>query len=93
MVFELIVFGIILLAVGYWATMFAMGRRDDVLHGHFVQDEEVAGPPVSQGISRPRLPLPARPAARQVPAGTQPSKDSLQALLTVIKQDLQDAAR
>ncbi len=82
MVFELIVFGVILLAVGYWATMFVMGRRDDVLHGKFVE-HEVSAEPVRS------LPPRARPTA---PA-PQPDKDSLQALLTVIKQDLHDAAR
>ena len=91
MVFELIVFGIILLAVGYWATMFAMGRRDDVLHGHFVQDEEAPRPTVAPGIPRRMPPMPARPQVAA--AAAQPSKDSLEALLTVIKQDLQDAAR
>ena len=29
----------ILLAVGYWATLWIMGRRDDVLHGQFVEFE------------------------------------------------------
>lgn len=35
--FELGIFCVILLAVGYWATMWTMGRRDDVLHGKFVE--------------------------------------------------------
>ncbi|WP_029078702.1 hypothetical protein [Bradyrhizobium sp. th.b2] len=86
MVFELIVSGGILLAVGYWATMFAMGRRDDVLHGKFVEQEEDAEP------QRRQMP-PLTRARRVVQAAPQPSKDSLQALLTVIKQDLHDAAR
>lgn len=61
--FELVVSGVILLAVGYWATMFAMGRRDDVLHGRFVQDEPEAEPV----LSMPSLP----PRARQRnPTGT-----------------------
>jgi len=54
--------------------MFVMGRRDDVLHGKFVEDE----------------PVRFMPRAQPAP---QPNKDSLQALLTVIKQDLHDAAR
>ena len=97
MIFELIVFGVILLAVGYWATMFAMGRRDDVLHGDFVEDEPDAEPvdPVRPLVTRAvsRRPL---PPARPVPAAQPPdkdNKDSLQALLTVIKRDLHDAAR
>ncbi|MGN1289279.1 MAG: hypothetical protein ACI4XG_22230 [Bradyrhizobium sp.] len=84
MVFEAIVFGVIVLAVGYWATMFVMGRRDDVLHGKFVEEEPAAEPP--------RLMRPA-PRVRPAPAAPQPNKDSLQALLTVIKRDLHDAAR
>lgn len=79
MVFEAIVFGVILLALGYWATMFVMGRRDDVLHGKFVADEPAADP--------------VRFMPRVQPAAPRPNKDSLQALLTVIKQDLHDAAR
>lgn len=78
MVFEAIVFGVIVLAVGYWATMFVMGRRDDVLHGKFVEEEAAAEPA--------RL-------MRHAPAAPRPNKDSLQALLTVIKRDLHDAAR
>ncbi|MGY3528089.1 hypothetical protein ACVILK_000116 [Bradyrhizobium embrapense] len=81
MVFEAIVVGVILLALGYWATMFVMGRRDDVLHGKFVADEPAAEP------VRPK------PRVQSAPAAPQPNKDSLQALLTVIKQDLHDAAR
>ena len=85
MVFEAIVSGVILLALGYWATMFVMGRRDDVLHGKFVEQEEDAEPP-ARFISHV-------PRARPVPPAPQPNNDSLQALLTVIKQDLHDAAR
>ena len=78
MVFEAIVSGVILRALGYWATMFVMGRRDDVLHGKFVEDEPAAEP------------VRFMPRAQPAP---QANKDSLQALLTVIKQDLHDAAR
>ncbi|NEV02507.1 hypothetical protein [Bradyrhizobium uaiense] len=81
MVFELIVFGVILLAVGYWATMFVMGRRDDVLHGKFVEDQPDAEP------------VRFMPRVRPAQAAPQQSRDSLQAQLTVIKQDLHDAAR
>jgi hypothetical protein len=37
--FELIILCVIALAVGYWATLWLMGRRNDVLHGHFVQTD------------------------------------------------------
>jgi hypothetical protein len=79
MIFELVVFGVILLAVGYWATMFVMGRRDDVLHGKFVEER----PDIERARAMPTRPM--APAAR-------PGADSLQAL-TVIKRDLHDAAR
>jgi hypothetical protein len=37
--FEIGIFCVILFAVGYWATLFIMGRREDVLHGEFVAGE------------------------------------------------------
>jgi hypothetical protein len=40
---EISVFCVILLAAGYWATMFVMGRRDDVIHGKFVRAEDDIG--------------------------------------------------
>jgi hypothetical protein len=52
--FELGIFCVILLAVGYWATMWTMGRRNDVPHGKFVQPEPQAEPAA--------LPPPAAPA-------------------------------
>jgi hypothetical protein len=42
--FEVIVFCVIGLAIGYWAALFLMGRRDDVLHGDFVQGERQSEP-------------------------------------------------
>ena len=83
MVFEAIVSGVILLALGYWATMFVMGRRDDVLHGKFVEEQPDTEP------------VRFTPQVRCAPAPLppQPNKDSLQALLTVIKRDINDAAR
>ena len=79
--FELGILGVILLAVGYWATLWMAGRRDDVLHGKFVQMEPgaavaKASEPVSAAHVTPRA-----------------STESLQSLLAVIKQDLKDAAR
>lgn len=46
--FEIIVFCVILFAIAYWTTLFIMGRREDVLHGEFVEAEpELAGGPVA----------------------------------------------
>ena len=53
--FEFGIFCVILLAVGYWATIWAIGRRDDVLHGKFVEAEPEAEPAAA--------PLPAAPRA------------------------------
>jgi hypothetical protein len=78
--FEIGIFCVIALAMGYWTTLFLMGRREDVLHGDFVQDEQ--GPE----------PAPA-PNPAQLPATRAGSAESLQSLLAVIKQDLRDAAQ
>jgi hypothetical protein len=81
MMFEIIIIFVIVLAVGYWVALWLMGRRDDVLHGDFVDAE--AG---SEEISS-TLPAPTLPAARM--DGT----DTLQSLLISIKRDLKDAAQ
>jgi hypothetical protein len=49
--FEISIFCLITLAIGYWAALWLMGRHDDVLHGDFVQAEQrpepaLAAPPV-----------------------------------------------
>jgi len=36
---EISIFCVILFAIAYWATLFIMGRREDVLHGEFVEAE------------------------------------------------------
>jgi len=35
--FEISIFCVILLAIAYWAVLWVMGRREDVLHGEFVE--------------------------------------------------------
>ena len=81
MMFEISIIFVIVLAVGYWVALWLMGRRDDVLHGDFVDAE--AG---SEEIPS-TLPAPTLPAARM--DGT----DALQSLLISIKRDLKDAAQ
>jgi len=85
---ELGIFCVILLAVGYWAAMFVMGRRDDVLHGKFVHDDE------TEGVEGAAPPFPSRPAFPQRPAsGPKPvNSDALQSLLAAIQHDLKDVA-
>jgi hypothetical protein len=60
---EIGIISIIVLAVGYWVTLWLMGRHDDVLHGDFVHGE--LG---SETAVLPDQPFPARPPfpAKQV---------------------------
>ncbi|MCP3469365.1 hypothetical protein NLM33_03375 [Bradyrhizobium sp. CCGUVB1N3] len=91
---EIGIFSVILLAAGYWATMFVMGRHDDVLHGKFVHSDDG---PESTAAAAP-LPFPARPVfpkrpAPRVVASAKPvNSDALQSLLAAIQQDLRDVA-
>ncbi|MBR1225874.1 MULTISPECIES: hypothetical protein [unclassified Bradyrhizobium] len=55
--FEIIIFCVILLAVSYWAVLWLMGRREDVLHGEFVE----AGAQVEEPA---RSVFPERPARK-----------------------------
>ena len=78
--FELGIFCVLLLAAGYWATMWTIGRRDDVLHGKFVEAEPETEPE-------------AEPAAAPLPAAPRASAESLQTLLAIIKQDMKEPRR
>jgi hypothetical protein len=73
--FEIGILCVILLAAGYGA-MWVLDRRADVLHGRFVETTPELEP---FGIG-PLVP----------PPGQRSSVQSLQALLTVIQQDLED---
>jgi hypothetical protein len=70
---EISIFCVILFAIGYWATLFIMGRREDVLHGEFVETEPelvpaAAGMPMPLAIA-PLSVVPVRPMpAKTVPA-------------------------
>ena len=102
--FEIGIFCVILLAISYWAVLWLMGRREDVLHGEFVQTGAETSEP-----ARPILPEPPAPSAfpeKRVIAGkpvqadiTKPVRaaapeqpafrpERLQSLLNSIKQDL-----
>ena len=93
---EIGIFCVILLAVGYWATMFVMGRHEDVLHGKFVHADD--GAESAEGAAPTAPPFPARPVfpKRPVPrpaSGPKPvNSDALQSLLAAIQQDLRDVA-
>ena len=81
--FEIVIFGVIALAIGYWTALWLMGRHDDVLHGDFVQTEQQPEPAPAQAppllLNGPSLPL--------------GNSDSLQLLLSSIKQELKDASQ
>jgi len=83
------------LAVGYWATLWLMGRHDDVLHGDFVQSEQGAERAATSAFPAP--PFPPKPNLRQTQEPAMPpradSSDTLQSLLASIKRDLKDAAQ
>jgi hypothetical protein len=34
--FEVAVFSILIIAIAYWALLWCVGRRNDVLHGEFI---------------------------------------------------------
>jgi hypothetical protein len=91
---------VIVLAAGYWATMFVMGRRDDVIHGKFVHvDEE--GDFTQAAMPVPPPPFPRRPVMVAQTPGHPPANDpaakpvnseALQSLLAAIQQDLKSVA-
>ncbi|HXH45375.1 MAG TPA: hypothetical protein VNK51_16200 [Bradyrhizobium sp.] len=97
---EISVFSVILLAAGYWAAMFAMGRRDDVIHGKFVHTEDEgdctrAAMPAPAPF--PKRPVKAGPIGGQPPAAIAPAakpvnSETLQSLLAAIQQDLKSVA-
>jgi hypothetical protein len=58
---EIGIISIIVLAVGYWVTLWLMGRHDDVLHGDFVHGEPGAETAVPDQPFPARPPFPAKP--------------------------------
>jgi hypothetical protein len=87
--FEIGIFCVIFLAVAYWAVLWLMGRREDVLHGEFVESEPPAEEP-----ARPVFPKrPVRSAPPERPAEAAPAQppfrhERLESLLNTIKRDL-----
>jgi hypothetical protein len=57
---------IVVLAAGYWVTLWLMGRQDDVLHGDFVHAEPETETAAESAPSFPpfptRAPFPAKPS-------------------------------
>lgn len=95
---EIGIFCVILLAAGYWAAMFVMGRHDDVIHGKFVHNEDDGE--LGQAAMPPQ-PFPKRPVRPAKPANDLPAdnvaakpvtSEALQSLLVAIQQDLKSVA-
>ena len=62
---EIGIFCVIFLAVAYWAVLWLMGRRGDVLHGEFVNSEPHADEPVRPVF--PKRPIRSDPRRRSAP--------------------------
>jgi hypothetical protein len=108
MILELIICCFLVFAVAYWAALWTAGRREDVLHGHFVETEPetdasvVLAAAAPAGVSPPPV-FPKKPAivAAPAPSPAQPApppaqakeSDSLQSLLASIKHELKNAAQ
>jgi hypothetical protein len=75
--FEIGISCLIVFAGAYWTALWVMGRRDDVLHGQFVEGDPQPDPPR-------RLSIPEQPSFKP---------ELLQSLLTSIKRDLDQLAR
>ena len=92
----------LLLAFGYWAVLWIMGRREDVLHGQFVESEgeDELAPAMASAAPGPQLPPVATrpnrvPSELKRPIAPTPAPDAhaLQSLLASIKQELKNAAK
>jgi hypothetical protein len=70
--FEIIIFCVILLAISYWAVLWLMGRREDVLHGEFVEAGPQADEPARSVFPEPpaRTVFPAKPVIAEKPIVT-----------------------
>jgi hypothetical protein len=74
MMFEICVSALILFAIGYWAALFIMGRREDVLHGQFVEaDPELVSAGAGASVAFPqRMSPPVKKATPAPPAVSAP---------------------
>ena len=69
--FEIGIISVIVLAVSYWAVLWVMGRREDVLHGEFVEGKAKTGGETTKEVAaepavRPVFPDPVALAERPV---------------------------
>jgi hypothetical protein len=81
--FEISIFCVILLAISYWAVLWLMGRRQDVLHGEFVEAGAQAEEPVRsvfpERAARPVFP--EKPIITEKPVQTAIAEQAVQAAL------------
>ena len=92
--FEILIFCVIFLAVAYWAVLWLMGRREDVLHGEFVKSEPPAEEPVRPVFpKRPVRSVPPEHPAEVVSEQQPFRQERLESLLNTIKQDLNQLVR
>jgi hypothetical protein len=81
--FEITVFCIVIIASAYWAFLWRMGRRDDVLHGEFIAPFSSSSSfSSSSPFSSPG------PFSNQRPASTLDIEVSVKSLLRTIERDL-----
>ena len=96
---EIGILGFIFLAAGYWAVLWTMGRREDVLHGEFVEGGAPPDEPVRAAAAKPSVrPIfsepPLQAAIAEAPAKAALARppafrpERMESLLNSIKQDL-----
>jgi hypothetical protein len=88
--FEIGIFSVIFLAMSYWAVLWLVRRREDVLHGEFVESEPHAQEPTRPAFPKPpvRSALPERSVEAAAAERPPFRPERLEALLNTIKQDL-----
>ena len=98
--FEIGIFSVIVLAVSYWAVLWVMGRREDVLHGEFVKTDAQPGGETARVVAaepavRPVFPDPVTLAERPVfpesaPARPAPAKPPVYARRIALPERTRD---
>ena len=76
---EISIFCVILFAIAYWATLFIMGRREDVLHGEFVE----AGPELADAAIPLAAPMPVFPPKPVIKPKAAPPQSPAPVAMTV----------
>jgi hypothetical protein len=77
--------------VAYWVVLWLMGRREDVLHGEFVESAPPAEEPVRPVF--PKRLVRSAPPERGVEATPAQPPFRQESLLNTIKQDLNQLVR